>query len=154
MRADVILATATPGLIALRQKTQSVPIIFVGVSDPVMQGLVPNLNYPGGNITGFATYEFSISAKWLGFLKEIVPSLAHVVLMFNPDTSPQSKFFFSAIEAAAPAFSVDAIASPIHEPRDIDRVVEQLSRTPNSGLLLPTDNFLTVHRDVLANAVT
>ena len=87
------------------------PVVFIQVSDPVAQGFVANVTRPGGNLTGFSQYEFSIGNKWLDLLKEIAPGLARVGVMFNPDTSPQSKFFMRSIEAAAPTLGVQASSS-------------------------------------------
>src|ERR1700736_4430920 len=98
---DVILAAGTANLAVIRQATSTVPVVFVQVSDPVVQGFVPSLTHPGGNITGFSQYEFSIAGKWLDLLKQIAPGLGRVAVMFNPDTSPQSKFFMRSVETAA-----------------------------------------------------
>ena len=99
---DVILAATTANLEAIQQATSTVPVVFTQVSDPVAQGFVASVAKPGGNLTGFSAYEFSIGGKWLELLKEIAPGLARIGVMFNPDTSPQSKFFMRSIEAAAP----------------------------------------------------
>ena len=96
---DVILASSTTNLTAIRQATSTIPVVFVQISDPVTQGLVASLAKPGGNVTGFSMYEFSIGGKWLGLLKEIAPDLTRVAVMFNPETSPQSEFYVPAIEA-------------------------------------------------------
>ena len=101
LKPDVILAASTTNLEVLRQATSTVPVVFVQVSDPVAQGFVASLTKPGGNLTGFSLYEFSIGGKWLDLLKEVAPGLARVAVMFNPDTSPQSKFFMRSVEAAA-----------------------------------------------------
>jgi putative ABC transport system substrate-binding protein len=98
---DVILVASTANLIALQQATNTVPIVFVQVSDPIVQGFVASLTKPGGNVTGFVAYEFSIGGKWLDLLKKIAPEVARVAVMFNPDTAPQSTFFMRSIEAAA-----------------------------------------------------
>src|SRR5215467_643010 len=90
---DVILASSTTNLTVVQQATSTVPVVFIQVSDPVAQGFVANVTRPGGNLTGFSMYEFAIGNKWLDLLKEIAPKLARVGVMFNPDTSPQSKFF-------------------------------------------------------------
>src|SRR5215475_10801551 len=103
---DVILASSTTNLTVVQQATSTVPVVFIQVSDPVAQGFVANVTRPGGNLTGFSMYEFAIGNKWLDLLKEIAPKLARVGVMFNPDTSPQSKF---PIEAAAPSLGVEVI---------------------------------------------
>jgi len=107
---DVILASSTTNLTVIQQATSMLPVVFIQVSDPVAQGFVANVTRPGGNLTGFSAYEFSIGNKWLDLLKEIAPGLARVGVMFNPDTSPQSKFFMRSIEAAAPSLGVQASA--------------------------------------------
>jgi putative ABC transport system substrate-binding protein len=85
---DVILASSTTNLTVIQQATNTVPVVFVQVSDPVEQGFVTNVTRPGGNLTGFSMFEFSVGGKWLELLKEIAPGLARVGVMFNPDTSP------------------------------------------------------------------
>jgi putative ABC transport system substrate-binding protein len=87
----VLLSQATVNLKALQRATRTIPIIFIGIADPVEQGIVPNLARPGGNITGFSDPEFSIAGKWADLLKQMVPSIKRVALVFNPETSPQSK---------------------------------------------------------------
>jgi len=110
---DVILAASTTNLTVIQQATNSVPVVFVQVSDPVEQGFVANITKPGGNLTGFSMYDFSVGGKWVDLLKEIAPSLSRVAVMFNPDTSPQSKFFMRSVEAAGPSHAVQAIAAPV-----------------------------------------
>src|SRR5262249_3521578 len=88
---DAILAASTTNLTVIQQATSTVPVVFVQVSDPVAQGFVASVAKPGGNLTGFSMYEFAIGGKWVDLLKEIAPGLARVGVMFNPDTSPQSK---------------------------------------------------------------
>src|SRR5262249_45943382 len=107
---DVILASTTINLTVIREATSTVPVVFVSVSDPVAQGFVASMRQPGGNLTGFSLYEFSIGGKWLSLLKTVAPSVSRVAVMFNPDASPQSKFFMQAIEAPSPTLGVQAIA--------------------------------------------
>jgi putative ABC transport system substrate-binding protein len=110
---DVILVSSTTNLKVVQEATSTVPVVFVQVSDPVAQGFVANTTKPGGNLTGFSLYEFSIGGKWLDLLKEVAPGLARVAVMFNPDTSPQSKFFMQSIEAAAPSLGVQPVVVPV-----------------------------------------
>jgi ABC-type uncharacterized transport system substrate-binding protein len=93
---DVILAVTTISLEIARQATNTIPIVFVQVGDPVAQGFVASLPKPGGNLTGFAGTVFSIGGKWLDLLKEIAPRLTRVAVMFNPDAAPQAKFFMQS----------------------------------------------------------
>jgi putative ABC transport system substrate-binding protein len=149
---DVIFAMSTANLNALLRQAPTMPIVFAQVSDPVAQGFVSNLAHPEGNITGISAYEFSIGGKWADLLKQMVPGLAHVSLIFNPDTAPQSKFFVSAIEAVAPALGVNATATPVHEAADFERTMETVARQPNSGLVFPTDAFTNANRNLIVAA--
>src|SRR4029077_5076236 len=98
---DVILASSTTNLIAVQEATMTVPVVFVQVSDPVAQGFVPSLTKPGGNITGFSAFDFSIGGKWVDLLKQVAPKLARVAVISNPDVAPQTRYFLRAIENAA-----------------------------------------------------
>ena len=91
-------------------------VFSTAVSDPIAQGFVANLTKPGSNLTGFSMYEFSIGGKWVDLLKEIVPRLARVAVMFSPDTSPQSKFFLRAVGGRCAALDVEVIALPFARP--------------------------------------
>jgi hypothetical protein len=104
------------------------------------------LAHPGGNATGFATSEFSIAGKWADLLKQIKPTLAHVALMFNPTTSPQSKIFLNAIESAAPALGVDVTPLPVQTAADIEPAIAGFASRPNGGLVIGTDGFLVSNR--------
>jgi putative tryptophan/tyrosine transport system substrate-binding protein len=147
---EVIVACTTGGLTAVQAATRNIPIVFASVSDPVAQGFASSLAHPGGNITGFSAFEFSIGGKWLGLLKEVSPALARAGLMFNPTSSPQSKFFLASVEAAAPTFGVRAIALPVQASTDIEPAIATLASEPNGGLIIGTDNFLSFNREQVA----
>jgi putative ABC transport system substrate-binding protein len=149
-KPDVVFAITTRSLTAAQEATRAIPIVFASVSDPVVQGFVADLSHPGGNITGFALYEFSIGGKWVDLLKKVSPSLARVGLMFNPVGSPQYKFFLASIEAAAPSLAVEVIALPIQAASDIELAMAKLADRPNSGLVVGTDNFVTSNREQVA----
>jgi putative ABC transport system substrate-binding protein len=151
---DVILASTTASLVAMLMTTQKIPIVFGSVSDPVAQRFVASLAHPGGNATGFAMQEFSIAGKWADLLKQIKPSLAHIGLMFNPTTSPQSKYFLDAVMSAAPSLGVDVTALPVHAEADIEPALEGLARRPNSGFVIGTDNFLRRSSQAIAELAT
>jgi len=148
---DVILASSTTNLTVIQQGTSTVPVVFIQVSDPVEQGFVASLTKPGGNLTGFSQFEFSVGGKWLDLLKEITPGLARVAVMFNPDTSPQSKFFMRSIEAAAPSLGVQVIAVPVRATADIEPAIESFARTPNGGLILTSDTFTRLRYKLIAD---
>jgi putative ABC transport system substrate-binding protein len=146
---DIILASSTANLTAVLRTTRGIPVVFTQVSDPVAQGFVASLARPGDNITGFSAYEFPMGGKWLDLLKQMAPTLVRVAVMSNPDTAPQSALFMRSIEAAAASLGVEAAATPVHNAGELERAIENLSRQPNSGLVLPTDAFMTVHQDLI-----
>src|SRR5499427_7623565 len=151
---DVILASSTTNLIAIQQVTNTVPVVFVQVSDPVEQGFVTNVTRPGGNLTGFSMFEFSVGGKWLELLQEIAPGLTRVGVMFNPDTSPQSKFFMRSIEAAAPSHGVQAVVVPVRTTADIEPAFERFALAPNGGLILTSDTFTGMRSKLIADLAT
>jgi putative ABC transport system substrate-binding protein len=146
---DVILAGSTWILRETAQATRTVPIIFTGVSDPVAQGIVTNLRRPGGNVTGFTSYEFAIGAKWLDLLKQIAPKLSHVALLHNPLTSPQWPFFMQSIAAAAPALGVALAAAPVRKREEIEPVLAGIAQKPNGGIIMGNDQFFNQHRSTV-----
>jgi putative ABC transport system substrate-binding protein len=150
LQPDVIVSASTTNLAAIRRFTSSIPVVFLQVSDPMAQGFVTSVTHPGGNITGFTAYEFSIGGKWLELLKEVSPKLARVAVMSNPDTSPQTKFFQRAIESAGPTFGIEVIAAPVHSDADIAHVIEALSGPSPGGLILPTDTYTRLRQGRIA----
>jgi putative tryptophan/tyrosine transport system substrate-binding protein len=151
---DVILCASTTNLMVLREVTNTVPIVFTTVSGPVEQGFVASLAKPGGNITGFGYFEFSIGSKWLDLLKKIAPGLARVAVMFNPETAPQSNFFIRSIEAAGPALGVAVTAMPVHATAEIEPAIANFARLPNGGLILPPDSFTGLRSKLIADAAS
>jgi putative ABC transport system substrate-binding protein len=149
-KPDVILAATTLNLIAARDATNTVPTVFVLVSDPVAQGFVESMTKPGGNITGFSNLEFSIGSKWLELLKGVAPSLTRVAYIFNPETSPQSKFYVQAIEAAALPLGVQVITLPVRTTPDIEPALATFAQSPNGGVMLPTSGFMRLHWAMIA----
>ena len=111
MAPDLILVNSTPAIAALQEQRQAVPIVFTQVTDPVGEGLVLNLAHPGGHLTGFTSFEFSIGTKWLETLKEVAPRVTRVALVFNPQTAPFADLFWRPVEAAAPSFAIVAISA-------------------------------------------
>ena len=150
---DAILSLSSANLKALQRETRSIPIVFALVSDPVAQGFVMSLAHPEGNITGFSAYEFSIGGKWVDMLKQLSPGLAQVGLLFNPDVSIQSKEFMRSIEATAPSFGVNAAALPVRSSEELESTIAAAARQSNGGLIVPTDQFLSVRRKLLIDLV-
>jgi putative ABC transport system substrate-binding protein len=136
----------TSNLVALQRLTPVTPIVFTGVSDPVAQGFVTNLAHPGANITGFANYEFTTGGKWLDLLRQMVPAITQVAVIFNPETAPQSKFYMSSIESAARALNVVAAPLPVQSEAEIDPAIARFAQQANGGLILTPDAFIIAHR--------
>src|SRR6516225_6913024 len=149
MTPDLILANSTPVTVALKEQSQTVPLVFTQVTDPVGQGLVPNLAHPGGNLTGFTSFEFSIGTKWLEALKQTAPRVTRVALMFNPQSAPYADLFLQPVKAAAPSFSVAPIGTEVRDPIDVDRVFDTLTREPNGGLMVLPDISMINYREAI-----
>jgi putative ABC transport system substrate-binding protein len=145
LQPDIILTGGTPATTALQRETRTIPIVLVGVSDPVAGGIVARLDRPGGNITGFANYEASLGGKWLELLSEIAPGLKRAAIMFNPDTAPASTFMPS-FETAARLLKVERIIAPVHDDVEIETAITALGHEPGGGLVVLPDVFTTVHR--------
>jgi putative ABC transport system substrate-binding protein len=137
---EVILAAGTSVLAAVRQTTQSIPTVFVGISDPEGAGVIANLSRPGGNLTGFANFEPAISGKWLQTLKEVAPHLKRVAVLRNPDGLKQ---FMTAIESLAPAFGLEASECNARNAEEVARVLDSVAGRPNTGLIMMPDPVLS-----------
>jgi putative ABC transport system substrate-binding protein len=150
---DVLLAQASPSVVALRRNTSTIPIVFTMVSDPVGQGFVENLAHPGGNVTGFSDFNALMAGKWLEMLTQVAPPVARVAVMYNPATTPYAGLMMRAIEDAAPTFAIAVQSAPCRDAAEIQSVIAELARGERGGLLVLTDIFTIVHRDtILASA--
>jgi len=147
----VILASSTTNLMVLRQATETIPIVFLQVSDPVAQGFVASMTKPGGNLTGFSQYEFSIGRKWLDLLKEAAPHVVRVAVLFNPDTSPQSKFYMRSVEAGAASLGVRVVHAAVRSTGEIESVLQSFANDADGGLILPTDTFTRMRVNLIAD---
>ena len=146
---DLIVANSTPVMVALRAQIRTLPIVFVQVIDPVGQGFVSNLAHPGGNITGFTSFEFSIGTKWLEALNEVAPRVTRVALVFNPQTAPFADLFWRPLEAAASSFAVTPISAGVRNTDELERMVDAFAREPNGGLVVLPDVSTTNHRSLI-----
>jgi putative ABC transport system substrate-binding protein len=147
LQSDVILSATTPTTAALVQQTRTIPIVMASVGDPVGDGFVASFPRPGGNVTGFTSMEPTMSSKWLELLKEIAPRVARVAAVFNPPTAAgRGSFFLGSFMAAAPNFSVQVTAAPVHDMSELESFVATHAREPNGGLIVPPDAFMVGHR--------
>jgi putative tryptophan/tyrosine transport system substrate-binding protein len=147
---DVIVAAAAPVLERLKQATQTIPIVFAQVSDPVRGGFVASLARPGGNITGFALYEYAIVVKWLELLKQLAPSINRVGALYDPNDRTNRVFFLPEINSHAPAFAVQPTAFPVRNAAEIGDTIETFANTPNGGLVVLPSILTSVHRELIA----
>jgi putative tryptophan/tyrosine transport system substrate-binding protein len=144
-RPDVLFGIGSAPTAALQQATRTIPIVFGMSTDPVAEGIVESLARPGGNATGFFATEPSLGGKWLELLKEIVPGLRRVAVIFNPETSTGGASYLHSVETAAPLFSVEAIGAPVHHASDIEIAISSLVREPGGGLIVLPGGFTASH---------
>ena len=150
---DVILASTTLAMVALHRTTSTVPIVFANVTDPVGAGFVRSLAQPGGNVTGFTTFEFSVGAKWLELLKEIAPHIIRAVVIRDP-TIASAVAQFAVIQSAAQTFGLEVSPVDARELGEIEDAVAHFLRPPNGGLVVTASAFSLAQRDVLVQIAT
>jgi len=143
---DVILADSA--VAPLVQITRTVPIVFTTIADPVGAGYVESLARPGGNITGFTPFEYSISGKWLQLLKEIAPGVTRVAVLRDPSL-PIGPAQFAAIQAAAPSLGVELRPVDVRDEGEIERALALFAQSPNGGLIVTGSPQAASHRDLI-----
>jgi putative tryptophan/tyrosine transport system substrate-binding protein len=145
LQPDVILTGSTPATAAMREQTNTIPIVFAMVGDPVGSGFVASLSRPGGNLTGFTPIENSLGGKWVELLKEIAPRVTRVAMLFDPAMAPFASYYLNPFKAAAASFGMEAIVAPVDDMAELERVVATSAREPNSGLIVMPDAFTIGH---------
>jgi putative ABC transport system substrate-binding protein len=140
----IVTMGSTPSTVALQRQTRTIPIVFASVSDPVASGLVPRLDRPGGNVTGFANSEATLGGKWLELLAEVAPGLKRAAIMFDPD-NPGALVFLPPFETAARSLKVEPIIAPVHSDVEIETAINALGRKPGGGFVV-MDTFAFMHR--------
>ena len=148
LKPDVALAQSTTALIALKEKTGTIPLVFVNVPDPVGSGFVASLARPGGNITGFSNYEPLMVSKWLELLKQVSPRLTRLLVVWHAPTTP-SKELVSVVETMAKHFAVRVSISPVGDTAELESVVTAFGREPNGGVLVLPGSFIAANRDLI-----
>lgn len=147
---DVLLADGTPSVAALMRETSNIPIVFVRVGDPIGSGFVESLARPGKNATGFTAFDPLMGPKWLQLVKEAVPRIGLVALLFNPATAPHiDALFLNKIESAANEMGIRVVAARVRNRTDIQLAMQNLQHEPNSGFIAMPDTFLIDHRALL-----
>jgi putative ABC transport system substrate-binding protein len=145
---DIFLAAGTLSVSVLQHVTRTLPIVFVNVADPIGAGLVNSLARPGGNITGFMLFEYSLSEKWLELLKQIAPSVTRVAVLRNPAT-PAGIGQFGAIQGAAQSFGVEVSPVSVSDAGEIERTIAAFALSANGGLIVTGSASATVHHDLI-----
>ena len=152
LRPDVILSQTTAVTSSLARETQTVPIVFVTVSDPVASGFATSLARPDRNITGFTNDNSEQGGKWVQLLKEIAPHTERVALLSNPDTSAPPQFFMPSIQAAATSFAIAVSAAPVHAKEEIEGVFAAQARKPGGGVIVMPAAFSVANRELIIAA--
>jgi putative tryptophan/tyrosine transport system substrate-binding protein len=152
---DLVLANGTPAAKTMQQASRTVPVIFIAGSDPVLDGLVPNLAHPGGNLTGFYVFESSLGEKLLELLKQIAPNVSRVALLSNQLARPESWTAY-AVHAvhAAPRFGVELVEVPVRDASELEAAMAQWGRDPNFGVIVVPDPATNAHRKLINELAT
>jgi len=146
---DVIMTVGIPALAAVKQVTGTVPIVFVNIVDPVGAGFVESLARPAGNVTGFTSFEYGISAKWLELLKQIAPNVTRVAVLRDAATS-SGIGQFAVIQGAAPSFGVELRPIDVGDASEIERALTTFARSSNGGLIVTSSPSTAAHRVLIA----
>jgi putative ABC transport system substrate-binding protein len=145
---DIIVVWANPAAAILRRATQTIPIVFTTVSDPVGGGFVANLAHPGGNITGFQNFETAIGGKWLEVLKEIAPKVRRVAFVYSPEISAHVAFMHAA-EAASSSLGMTVTAAGVRNAADIESALTAFAKEPNGGLIVAPSPLIATGQDLI-----
>ena len=148
LNPDVILATNTPTARALKLATETIPVVFAGLADPIGDGIVTSLSKPGRNVTGFTSFNGPIAGKWLELLKELAPATTRVGILYNPRTAPHA-IFLPVMQDIAPKLGITVEFMPVNDQAGIESAIGSLTREPNSGLVALPDVFMTTYGQLL-----
>jgi ABC-type uncharacterized transport system substrate-binding protein len=134
---DAILAVGSAAVAPLQRATETIPIVFVNVADPVGAGLVESMSRPGGHTTGFTNFEYSMAGKWVELLKQIAPGLTRAGVL-RDSTAAAGLGQFGAISAAAQSLGVELVPLGVGNSGEIERGITAFTRSPNGGLIVTT----------------
>jgi putative ABC transport system substrate-binding protein len=151
LKPDILFAQGVVGAAAMKQATQTIPVVFVQVQDPVGGGFVTNLARPEGNLTGFTNFEYSIVGKWLQLLKDVSPGVSRVMPMINPDNRPRWNGYSAAFEKYAPALGITPQMAGVHNESEIERQIAEFAGQPDGGLVVLPDATTGVHAKLIVS---
>jgi ABC-type uncharacterized transport system substrate-binding protein len=146
---NAILANGTPVLEAFQKQTRTVPIVFVGVSDPVSAGFVPSLARPGGNITGFSNFEYTIGGKWLELLKEVAPGTKRAAVLLHRDDAAWSRYL-APMEALSPSLGVQLTSIFLGYPSETGSALDAFAQAANGGLIVTNNARAMSQRELIS----
>jgi len=152
LKPDVIVANGTPTVAALKRTTSTIPVVFVGINEPVVQGFIASMARPGGNITGFTQVDFSVVGKSVEMLKAIAPALTRVGLMYNPETYGFYDAYLERFQAEA-RWSMELTRAAVRVPADIDVAVADIASRPGGGLAVLSDTFNLINEATIHAAL-
>ena len=148
LNPDILFAAPTGALAEVQRATRTIPVVFAQVSDPVGAGFVASLAHPGGNLTGFALFEFGVGTKWLELLKQIAPSVARVAVIYDPAT-PSAPGYLPLIQAASRSSGIDVFAHSVHSTAEIESVITAFAAGPNGGVIAIPSALITEQRNLI-----
>lgn len=147
---DLIFSIATPATSAVVQATKTIPIVFANIADPVAQGFVASYTRPGGNVTGFNSFEPSMASKWVEIFHDINPRIRRIKILFNPDTAPAGgKFFLPSFKAAGMALGIETIEAQVHNALEVEQAIEASAGATDGGLAAMPDTFTASNRVII-----
>ena len=152
LKPDVVVASGSPAVAALKRSGSSIPVVFVGINEPVVQGFIASMAHPGGNITGFTQVDFFIVGKSVEMLKAIAPELTRVGLMYNPETYSFYDTYLSRFQAEA-RWSMELTRAAVRVPADIDVTVAEVASRPNGGMVVMSDAFNSIHQATIRKSL-
>lgn len=163
LKPDLIFTNSTPVTRAFTRITTTIPIVFAIVADPVGDGFVASLSRPGGNVTGFSSFDSEIGEKWIELLHEMAPEVNRAALVFNPKTAPGggTAFIRPFFDSAARKLSIQPIPAPVHNVAELEEAITREARVGKSGLIVMPDSFnivnstaiITLSRDLKLPAI-
>jgi putative ABC transport system substrate-binding protein len=142
LKPDVLLVNSSSYVLAAKQDVGTIPVVFVAVTDPVVQGFVQSLAHPGGLMTGFGAEEPSMGSKWMELLKEIAPDTKSVTAVFNPDTASIARYFLPTVRAVQSSISFELTEAPVRSEAELESAIAAAARRPSPGLIFLPDSFL------------
>jgi putative tryptophan/tyrosine transport system substrate-binding protein len=145
LKPEVIVVQSTPGVAALLRETRTIPIVFLGVADPMGSGFIESMPRPGGNITGFSNFDITMAGKWLELLKEISPAMRRSLVLVHPESTPDLAYLRAA-ETAASSMALQLVPARLQESANIEIAIKGFAQDPSGGLVVLPDIFMTVHR--------